>query len=482
MTVHENIQKTQQETLYTIRQSLTDSKVNKMQPATIRNRVMKTQGFSILTPTDTMLYHNYPKGSELFDKNAGNLAQKFDTLVAQLQQNPKLISFFRKIHINVLNELYEYLMKIYTTFNLRHVGITQTAQGTLSIDVPTCLTDDFMYATNKKTLVVNHLVNLIEAQFNSAIQSYINIPHLTATTVGKSMIQSDFSIDLTHFILKQESEILQTLQQTYLQFLTSYIDFFQGYTSYLAQHDATTGLNQFVALAKKIHAYIHQDGADQALANMNPAMFFFDFDTMRAVSMIPQLAKDIPQGTHNVTWPDQIVQAATLRQQIDNHPIAYFKDNMGNITTDVGKAAHLYVVTASGADLYQQEALMQPNWLNTSSGVMNILRACMGDFSALLSMNILDPCMEALISNAVAIKNGTQPTFATAQICQALTKSYQDKDVVVSTSTQPATTTPTIPVLPSGITTNSTENNNDIPALDGLNTTDEVPSLPGDLS
>lgn len=409
-----------------------------------QHKMAKNANLSILRPSGPNkdnFYKNYPTGTTLFPSGYGDIATKFDTVVDALKDNKELIKFFRKIHINILNELYNYLMKIYTNFNLRHVGSKQTSSG-IQISVPDYLKDVETYATNKKTLIVNHLVNVIEAQFNSSIQSYVpSIPHLLATHVGKTCIQSDFSIDLTHFILKQESEVLEHLQTTYLTFLANYVAFFEEYTSFLAEHDSTTGFNQFTTIAQHVHAYIHQNGSDKAIDQMDPPMFFYDYDTMRSIRVIPHLANELPEKSESIGWPDTIINAAEKMIMVRDHPVAYFKDADGNITQSQSDATHLYMVIGSGANLYEQELLAQPSWLNNKDGILNILRGCLGDFSALLGMNILDPCTETLIQKAYAQSKGSSTASSTdassvSQVCRNLIEKWESKDTTVPSSTK----------------------------------------------
>lgn len=439
----------------TLHQGLTNRVTVHNIPAS-QHKMAKHANLSILRPSGPNkdnFYKNYPTGSTLFPSGFGDIATKFDTVVDALKDNKELIKFFRKIHINILNELYNYLMKIYTNFNLRHVGSKQTSSG-IVISVPDYLKDAETYATNKKTLIVNHLVNVIEAQFNSSIQSYVpSIPHLLATHVGKTCIQSDFSVDLTHFILKQEDKALEHLQTSYLNFLANYVAFFEEYTSFLAEKDSTTGFNQFTTIAQHVHAYIHQNGSDKAIDQMDPPMFFYDYDTMRSIRVIPHLAAELPEKSESIGWPETIVNAAEKLIMVRNHPVAYFKDSKGKITQSKSEATHLYMVIGSGANLYEQELLAQPSWLNNKNGILNLLRGCLGDFSALLGMNILDPCMETLIQKAYALTQGTTTASSASenvsQVCRNLIEKWKSTDTTVekssSSSQSSSSTTITLP-------------------------------------
>lgn len=471
-----------------IQQGLTNRQTKHLLPK-VQHQMAGHANLSILRPSGANkdnFYKNYPSGSTLFPSYAGDLATKFDAIINELKANHQLIKFFRKIHINVLNELYNYLMKIYTNFNLRHVGSKQTSSG-LVIDVPTYLKDEDSYATNKKTLIVNHLVNVIEAQFNSSIQSYVPaVPHLLATHVGKTCIQSDFSIDLTHFILKQEDKMLEHLQSSYLDFFAKYLDFFREYTSYLAKKDTTTGFNHFTQLAKNIHAFINQNGSDKALEQMDPPMFFYDYDTMRAIRIIPHLASELPAQSKSIGWPATIVNAAEKLLMVDNHPIAYFKNNLGKVIQNKDEATHLYMVIGSGANLYEQELLSQPSWLNTEEGVLNILRACLGDFSAIIGMGVLDPCMETLLQKGLARALGqadTQESTQISQVCRQLIEKWKTGDTTIPQKKQASSgTTVSLPPTSSPSSLLSPTSSSLSPSTSDMQNSNSLTPSSGDLS
>lgn len=367
-------------------------------------------------------FQTCPEGKELFP-DYPTLAAKFDAMITIMKTKPKFKAFFNKVHLNVLNELYEYLMNVYTNFNLQHVGITETGQGqsaSLTFNVPLFLENEKETDQNKKTLIINHLVNIIESQINGKIKSIMpNIPHIFATVAGKSLIQNDYSIDLTQFIIKQVEPGLVKYKQLYLEGLVAYLSFFQEFTSYLQQPHPKKAqhFTAFVHIAETINKYIYgsttadDENSDskkqmqQLLAKMNPPLFTFNYDDIRALKIIPQLAKTLSPNSDTISWPAHIVKAAENETFVSNHPIAFFKDEIGNVVKK-SQATRLYVVLQSGANFFQEEVLAQPAWLNNWSGVSNILAACFGDFSKLLGLNILDPCMEALIQNAVDIMNG----------------------------------------------------------------------------
>jgi len=395
-------------------------------------------------PTD---YHNYPPGNTLFP-GYPSLAQKFDSLINLMQTKPKFKAFFNKIHLNVLNELYKHLMNIYTNFNIQHVGIreVETPQGAsaLKISIPTFLHYENEYEANKKTLIINHFVNIIESQFNGKIKSIMpTIPHLFATSAGKTLIQNDYSIDLTHLILQQIEPAIAESKKQYLENMAIYLDFFHEFTSYLEKPHPKKEqhFTAFVHIAETINDFLYgtenvgEDTTADAqiqsvLKKMSPPMFTFNYDDVRALKLIPHIAKSLPPNTMAIQWPPHIIEAANKGVFINCHPLAYFTNDTGQVVTQ-DQAKHLYIVMQSGKNYFQEELLRQPEWLNSWDGIIKILRACFGDFTAILGMGILDPCMEALIQNGVSTMLGKDPNEENSltAICHNLLESYKHQAI-----------------------------------------------------
>ena len=378
------------------------------------------------------------------------ISSQFDTLINTISENPDFIQFFRKIHLNILNELYEYLMNIYTNFNLIHPGSTST-NGSLTISIPNYLSDQETYATNIKTLIVNHLINLIEEQFNSSVQAVMpSVPKFFATKVGKTTVLSDYSVDLTRFIVQDLSSDLSDLQSSYLNALQQYLTFFQNYTSLISVTDESTGFSTYCSVAEHINTQLTTTDMGTMLTKMNPAMFFYDTDTMRALRVIPNLAKKLPAGTASIGWPTTMTNAAANRSIItvsgSTHPVAYFTTANGSITTVEAQAEHLYAVIQNGANYFREELLKQPDWLNSEEGILKILRACLGDFTALIGMDVLDCCMETLIKNGLNASLASSDSIATS--CQNLISSWSSSSTSSTTTTTTENTTPAMPAMP----------------------------------
>lgn len=382
----------------------------------------KEAKMSILTPTTdqlSVLYQNYPDGSTLFPNNQ-DVAAKFNTMIASIKKNPDLIEFFRKIHINSLHRLYLYFMKIYTNFNLINPGYSQDTKNPTT-DIPGYFADDAKYTTNTKKLIMNHFINLIQAQFGASIVSYVPTtdPDL-AVSLGEIFITNDYGLDLKPFAEEQTDPAITTIQAPYLSFLKEYIDFFQTYTSYLSQVDATSGVNQYYNMAQFINNLLHPKDQNQTALTMNPSMFFYDIESMRAIQFIPFAANTIPKGSHLIPWAATAVNAAIKNIMVNGHQTAYFKDKDGNKIANQAQAQKLYILIELGASLFEQELLAQPAWLNKPNDTIKILTGCLGNFYALIDTGILDSTTENVIKRAMGVKIST-PTKKTVTQTPAAT-------------------------------------------------------------
>lgn len=376
---------------------------------------------SILKPTDenqAILYQNYPHGALLFPKNP-DIASKFNEMINALKKDSDLIEFFRKIHISSLNQLYAYLMKIYINFNLTNPGVTVGTDNPTT-NISEYLTHDATYATNKKKLIMNHFINIIQAQFQASIISYAPLtqPDM-AVMLGKIFIQNDYGIDLTAFSKQQTDAAIIANQATQINFLQQYISFFQTYTNYLSKLD-TNGSNQYYSIAQDIHKFLYPQETpastasstannsatpttptpDPALTKTNPTMFFYDVETLRAIQFIPFVANSIPANSQLIPWAPTIIDAAVKNKSVNGHAVAFFTDSAGKPTPIQTQAKNLFFLTEMGPVLFQQELLAQPAWMNTLDGCVRILRACLGDFSALVGLGILDSTLETIIQKA----------------------------------------------------------------------------------
>ncbi len=392
-------------------------------------REILSQGrFSVL-PMKKGEFSAYPSGATLFP-GYDDVAIKFDRMIQGFVTNPSYVTLFRKVHIGILNQLYHHLMKVYVNFNLQHTGIEQSQNGTLTVNLPSFLKNQKDYATNQKTLIVNHLLNLIESQFNNSVRNYVpNLPQEFASFLGKVLIHNDYGTDLTKFLDQSGTSEFLVYKKLCLQSFAQYLDFFQTFTNYLNQPHPKhkDHFTAFEHIAEQFNTYLYGDvsaTSDKnliAVQKMNPPLFTFGYDDIRALKMIPYLAKSLPANSLKIMWPEHIVQAAnegvlvksqpsSNGSQLEN-PIAYFRTSLGAVVKnfDNNKNSSLFICMRLGENLFEEELLYEPEWLSSWAGIVRIMRACFGDFSALVGLNILDPCLESFARLVVATQNGQEP-------------------------------------------------------------------------
>jgi hypothetical protein len=297
------------------------------------------------------------------------------------------------------------LVKIYLNFNLTNPGCNQTTAEPTA-DVPAYLNDEAIYATTKKKLIMNHFMNLIQAQFGASIISYVpTTPPDMAVTFGTVFLMNDQGVDLKAFAQPQTDPKIIADQSAKLQFLQKYIDFYQTYTSYLGQVDAT-GVNQYYTIASSILKL-------PAILTMKPFMFFYDLESIRSIMFIPFVASTLPQNTQLVPWAPAVVNAATKNLSQNGHAVAYFKDASGNKTANQQQAQSLFLLTETGTSLFEEELLAQPAWMNSKDGCVRILQGCLGDCAALVGTGIIDATLEKIIQKATgATEKTTLPSAA----------------------------------------------------------------------
>ncbi len=436
-----------------------------------------TQRATVSFTLNSHLYVNHPSGSELFDNAA--LAASFNGLLASLQKAPQAVAYVRKVQFFALHDLFYYLVSIYTTFNLTH---TDTPLAHLETEA--------MYALNKKAYILQHLLTIVQAQLHQAIQTYFPLlpPQLTLST-GNILISHDYGADINFLLENQEEQffsgdtpatpeqqtihkVVQAAQTTYRSALQAYLTFFSAYTSYLDSASQIPGQSQFATYAQSVARVLANNPSikrSQALAQqppktlediqtavsqlrgykrVTPSLFSYTPESLQALNSILQAATELPKGVRSIGWPAHLIklaqagtQAVTKQHASLGYPIAYFKDAQGSITQNQAQAVKLCVNIPTHNNLYEQEVAVQPDWLNTRAGILQILRACLGDFTQILGLGILDPCLENLITQVTGSKIGTlssqQCSDYTALIKQAQQEFVQDNNLFQQQPVQP---------------------------------------------
>lgn len=436
---------------------------------------------------------NLPSSNNLFPDHAG-LQAKFDAFIkalsgadsdftdATLKEMSKTVSpeelkkitaqqdtfktfipKFSRLHFLVLYELYMYLMKIYTNCNL---CTTDDMNEFVKFESKT--TGMFL---NQKTMLINHLINLIEAQTNEFLrQKWPTFNKKIAGIGGVQLMRLESGADIGYMVRDLDDDFkvfdyidvptqtaMKQKQVTYLTVFGKYLSFFKEYTSDLLEDNPETGLNKFIDHAERIGKLIEdmhkQNSAaldsvksaskilsqniqstgvpspqttDQTkiiadtvrkLPRINPPLFFYNDEVLRSLRLIPHIAKNIPATSAKIPWPKKYIEAAQRQTKIQTaggNPftikgyesgidLAEFFDANLNKVTNQQQARYLIVNIPTSSKIYQQQLLAQPDWMNSSRGIMNMLRACLGDFSALLAdpdivkEDILDPCTKHVI-------------------------------------------------------------------------------------
>ena len=371
------------------------------------------------TKTATPIVH-HPTGGSLFPDD-GALGGLLSAFLESLKQDTYFTVYFSKIHLLYLHELYLYLTKIYATFDLTTVN---------SLDE--YLTQDAKNGLIRKKLIINHLITIIEAQSNQAILARFpgSLPKHLATYAGNILMKNDYGADLDIMLKDSEKTLLadpsvqQLLKPTlddkrnvYLTLLGNYLAFFNHYTQTLSQPATSKGFigfTVFVDHAQRIQKIV---ASIQEVQAINPPLFFYDVESLRALKIIPELARSLPKDVISIPWPEALVDAAIKGTRLKDKfgleskiPIAYFTDQHNKPTHDKAAAAHLYVNIPTMQYLYVQEIIPQPAWMNSQEGILKMLRACVGDFAILFDNifskeNILDPCLGCIIRNAATQAN-----------------------------------------------------------------------------
>ncbi len=129
----------------------------------------------------------------LFSSNS-SLAPLYQALMTSLQGNASFVPIFTRFHIVALHQLYQHLMGIYVALTMTHID-----------DLQTYLTMESIYALNKKTLIVQHFIELIEAQLNQALQALMpGMPQQYATIAGPAALNNDSQSKLEILLVDME--------------------------------------------------------------------------------------------------------------------------------------------------------------------------------------------------------------------------------------------------------------------------------------
>lgn len=393
-----------------------------------------TKGISLIYANNTQCFQ--PQGQALFGAN--NLASIFNSMVEAIRStgrlgpassnSSKFVSIFLKLQYQILNDLYIYLTGLYTNFILTIASIKETDKfkiyGSYSeLDITHDLTN--------KSLIVCHLLNLIQGQMYNLCSSKLPlIPTSLTIRTGSVLLDNDQSIDPLFLLLdlrrpffkgddpnSELHKLLINIQNNYMRTLEKALNFFKEYTNYIEKAP-----NTFMGFAATIKDVLNRDLFNQEskrlkkqyandpvkkhaeLSNVrkrnnpiNPPLLYFDTEMIRALQILPSLAKAVNPNSQLVDWPEQIKNLELRKEDAT--------DGAGNPLPFKAATMHddkLYLQFASPRGVpYMQELIKQPQWLNSPEGVFKIIRACLGDFGQLIGLNIVDPACEFIIAAAL---------------------------------------------------------------------------------
>jgi hypothetical protein len=361
--------------------------------------------------TSKAIFQNYPPASLFFPRNT-TLASSFSGLINEIKTDQVFFLLVKRMHSTVLQQLYAYFKKIYVVLDLTFVNSTQDF-----------VTAQLTYGLNTKKLIVHHLLNIVDGQSYQFSQTlFPNLDKNVATHTGSSLVNNDRMINLSWLTSTDDQLALEGVkdtklqqfkkwQQKYLALFKHFFSFFKQFTMTIDSPDpaqGSLGISQLATYQQDLRTFFK----NQAKTPISPQFFFPTSKTIQAITMIPKLAKNIPAQVKSVPWPTQIVQAARAGTQPTNSvtgssynfPLAFFKDATGKETTSSDGAQGLYMNMFSGGQLYEIELLAQPSWLNDQHGIINMVRGALGDFSALVGLNILDSDTEAIIKACLSAR------------------------------------------------------------------------------
>lgn len=163
--------------------------------------------------------------------------------------------------------------------------------------------------------------------------------------------------------------------------------------------------------------------------------------TGQAAQSIQWIKKvNIPASTKTTTYQVENAQGQQQEIKVQSYNFAFFPNNVPPGVS--GFYANIPIFAKNPVDprralirLYEQPIYAQPAWLNFPGfsskkpdnlpGVITVLRACLGDFSSILNLNIFDPCLSVVFASALALPD-KDTTFndlqSNAEIQQAMQK------------------------------------------------------------
>lgn len=429
--------------------------------------------------TSKLIHLNHPSGATCFPKD-GTLASLLNAFLSSVQdlkdasweekkaagKDNLFLKYFTRIQLTAQFQIYQYLLGIYTTLNMTHAA-----------NLIDYLTNERIKDLNKKTLILNHLVNIMETQLSDSIQQrFPGLAENLASHVGPMLMIHDYGANLDLMIKDQEKFLIsdkdtqdyfKEQRELYTTIFGKYLNFFNRYTAPLT----TKGISIFINQAERIKKVI-SDAKPKTLTNnipqaksINPPLFFYKEETIRGIQLIPAIAEKLNPNSQKVAWPSKVVENAKTGAPITDkygnvvstYPRAYFIDQEQNITQNESQATSLFINIPTLNNIYSQEVIKQPAWLNSYEGIMQVLALCLGNYCAafhetLAKESIFDPCISYIMLAGMqstgllkdkALLNKAHDS-CTQYFIQYLALLGQDVEQTEETPSLPTTTPPEI--------------------------------------
>lgn len=177
------------------------------QQVTFRTKTTPPPAFTLMAQQSQTSFTALQQNPVTFKPNGGicsdgQINTLYTTFINSIENTPGFLPIFRKLHIVALHQIYEYLMGIYSALNMTHID-----------DLGTYVALESLYGLNKKTVIINSLINLIEGQLNQALTAlFPAMPQSMASHVGMMCVQSDQATRTDLLVIDIERVVYQTFQ------------------------------------------------------------------------------------------------------------------------------------------------------------------------------------------------------------------------------------------------------------------------------
>ena len=136
---------------------------------------------------------------QLFDNP--ELGQAYQNFINAVHEVPTFLPMFRKLHIVALHQIYLHLVGIYITLNMTSIT-----------DMKSYLALEKRFGLNKKTLIVNQLVKVIQSQLTQALMTLLpGVPVSYCIKSGMTAVHHDVLSNPDALVLDLETSVLTAI-------------------------------------------------------------------------------------------------------------------------------------------------------------------------------------------------------------------------------------------------------------------------------